>query len=177
MEIFIKILSTSIPDLKIIEPNVYFDDRGFFLESFNLIKFNQALNIDIHFVQDNHSSSKKGVLRGLHYQEAPFSQAKLVRVIEGEVWEVVADIRKNSATFGRWFGVTLSASNFKQLWIPEGFAHGFYVLSDFAQVEYKSTNFYSPDHEKIIHWKNNLFDIKWPIINDMVLLSNKDNAF
>nr|WP_317615516.1 dTDP-4-dehydrorhamnose 3,5-epimerase [Candidatus Methylopumilus universalis] len=174
-EFAIKILSTTIQDLKIIEPNVHLDDRGFFLESFNSSKFNEALNLDIHFVQDNHSYSKKGVLRGLHYQAAPFSQGKLVRVVEGEVWDVALDIRENSASFGKWFGLNLSANNFKQLWIPEGFAHGFYVLSDFAQVEYKATNFYSPDHERTIHWKNNLFNIEWPLINDFVFLSSRDN--
>jgi dTDP-4-dehydrorhamnose 3,5-epimerase len=150
------------------------DDRGFFLESFNQSKFNEALNLDIRFVQDSHSYSKKGVLRGLHYQAAPFSQGKLVRVVEGEIWDVALDIRENSTSFGKWFGLNLSASNFKQLWIPEGFAHGFYVLSDFAQVEYKATNFYSVDHEKTIHWKNNSFNIKWPLINDFIFLSSKD---
>lgn len=169
-----KVTPLKIPDIKLIEPDVFEDERGFFYESFNQKKFNKAIGLDITFVQDNHSKSKKGVLRGLHYQEEPYSQAKLVRVISGEVFDVVVDIRKKSPHYGYWLSVNLSAENKKQLWIPKGFAHGFLVLSDSAEILYKTTEYYSPQHEISIHWKNNNYDIKWPIGNFNILTSEKD---
>jgi len=165
-----------IPDLKLIEPNVYNDARGFFYESYNKKKFNELIGKDINFIQDNHSRSSKGVLRGLHYQLSPFEQGKLVRVVYGEVWDVAVDIRKNSNTFGKWVCELLSAENRRQLWIPEGFAHGFYVISNYAELNYKVNKPYSKDHEKTIHWRNNDFGIEWPLIKGLdVLLSNKDD--
>lgn len=165
-----------IPDLLLIEPQVFNDDRGFFFESFNQKDFETVLKRKINFVQDNHSKSSQGVLRGLHYQTAPQEQAKLVRVIQGEVWDVAVDVRHNSSTYGQWVGEILSAKNKKQFWIPEGFAHGFYVLSETAELVYKVNQFYSKEHEKTIHWKNNSFNIDWPIKNNRVLLSQKDDV-
>ena len=132
-----KVTSLKIPDVKLIEPDVFEDERGFFYESFNQQKFNEAIGENITFVQDNHSKSSKGVLRGLHYQEAPFAQGKLVRVVAGEVFDVAVDIRKDSPTYGQWVSETLSAENKKQLWIPKGFAHGFLTLSDKSDFVYK----------------------------------------
>jgi len=168
-----KVTPLKIPDVKLIEPDVFEDERGFFYESFNQQKFNEAIGEKITFVQDNHSKSSKGVLRGLHYQEAPFAQGKLVRVIAGEVFDVAVDIRKNSPTYGQWVSEVISAENKKQLWIPEGFAHGFLTLSDYAEFLYKTTAFYSKSSEKTTHWKRNDFDIKWPFLKN-VILSNKD---
>ena len=165
-----------IPDLLIIEPQVFKDERGFFFESYNQKDFEETVGRNITFVQDNHSKSSQGVLRGLHYQSEPFEQAKLVRVIQGEVWDVAVDIRYNSPTYGEWCGEILSAENKKQFWIPEGFAHGFYVLSESAEIVYKVNQFYSKEHEKTLHWKNNLFNIDWPIKNQQVLLSPKDDV-
>lgn len=165
-----------IPDLLLIEPQVFNDDRGFFFESFNQKDFETVVKRKINFVQDNHSKSSQGVLRGLHYQTAPQEQAKLVRVIQGEVWDVAVDVRHNSTTYGQWVGEILSAKNKKQFWIPEGFAHGFYVLSETAELVYKVNQFYSKEHEKTIHWKNNSFNIDWPIKNNRVLLSQKDDV-
>ena len=164
-----------IPDLLIIEPQVFKDGRGFFFESYNQKDFEETVGRDITFIQDNHSKSSQGVLRGLHYQSDPFEQAKLVRVIQGEVWDVAVDIRENSSTYGEWCGEILSAENKKQLWIPEGFAHGFYVLSETAELVYKVNHFYSKEHERTIHWKNNPFNIEWPIKNQQVLVSEKDD--
>jgi dTDP-4-dehydrorhamnose 3,5-epimerase len=172
----IKYKKLQIPDLLLIEPQVFKDDRGFFFESFNLKDFGNAVGRNITFVQDNHSKSSKGVLRGLHYQSKPFEQAKLVRVIQGEVWDVAVDIRDNSPTYGEWCGEILSAENKKQFWIPEGFAHGFYVLSESAELVYKVNQFYSKEHEKTLHWKNNSFNIKWPIVDNLILLSKKDQV-
>ena len=165
-----------IPDLLIIEPQVFKDERGFFFESYNQKDFENTVGKKITFVQDNHSKSSKGVLRGLHYQSEPLEQAKLIRVIQGEVWDVAVDIRDNSPTYGEWCGEILSAENKKQFWIPEGFAHGFYVLSESAELVYKVNQFYSKEHEKTLHWKNNLFNIDWPIKNQQVLLSPKDDV-
>ena len=137
-----KAIDTAIPDVKIIEPTVFADDRGFFFESFNQAKFEAAIGRSADFVQDNHSRSGRGVLRGLHYQLPPHAQAKLVRVVVGEVYDVAVDIRKSSPTFGQWVGVLLSAENKRQLWIPEGFAHGFLTLSDHVEFLYKTTNYY-----------------------------------
>jgi len=168
-----KVTDTKIPDVKIIEPTVFEDERGFFFESFNQQDFNQATGLHVNFVQDNHSLSAKGVLRGLHYQLSPHAQGKLVRVVQGKVFDVAVDIRKSSVTFGRWVGVSLSAENKKQLWIPEGFAHGFLTLSDTAEFLYKTTDYYSPDCERAIRWDDSRLDIKWPDYFEPVL-SGKD---
>ena len=170
-----KVTLLKIPDVKLIEPDVFEDERGFFYESFNQKKFNEAIGLDILFVQDNHSKSSKGVLRGLHYQEAPFAQGKLVRVIAGEVFDVSVDVRKDSSTYGQWVAEILSGENKKQLWIPEGFAHGFLTLSNEAEFLYKTTDFYNKESEKSIHWKNNEFNIDWPEVEERVLTSEKDS--
>ena len=168
-----KVTPLEISDVKLIEPEVFKDERGFFYESFNQQKFNEAIGENITFVQDNHSKSFKGVLRGLHYQETPFAQGKLVRVVAGEVFDVAVDIRKDSPTYGQWVTETLSADNHKQLWIPEGFAHGFLTLSDEAEFLYKTTNFYNKESEHSIHWKKNDFNIEWPSL-ESIFLSKKD---
>jgi len=167
------IINTEIPEVFIFEPKVFGDARGFFFESFNQKIFEETEGRKVEFVQDNHSQSQKGVLRGLHYQLAPHAQGKLVRCVEGEVFDVAVDIRESSATFGRWVGVVLSAENKRQLWIPEGFAHGFLTLSDKAQFLYKATNFYAPQSERSIIWNDPEIAIDWPNIDDIVL-SAKD---
>jgi len=167
-----KVTSLSIPDILLIEPEVFGDDRGFFFESFNQNKFEEAIGKKVNFVQDNHSKSLKGVLRGLHYQLTPMAQGKLVRVIQGEVFDVAVDLRKSSLTFGKWVGEVLSADNKKQIWIPEGFAHGFVTLSDTADFLYKTTNFYSKEYERTINWNDKTIGISWPIKD--VSLSAKD---
>lgn len=169
-----KITALKIPDVKLIEPDIFWDKRGFFYESFNQKQFNNALGYEVNFVQDNHTLSKRGVLRGLHYQNPPFAQGKLVRVIAGEVFDVAVDIRKGSETYGQWVGEVLSVTNKNQLWIPEGFAHGFLTLSEEAEFLYKTTNYYSIEHESTIHWQYNNFDIAWPDINIEIISSNKD---
>jgi dTDP-4-dehydrorhamnose 3,5-epimerase len=151
---------------------VFGDDRGFFFESFNENKFEEAIGRKINFVQDNHSKSLKGVLRGLHYQLPPKAQGKLVRVIQGEVFDVAVDIRKSSPTFGKWVGEIISAENKKQIWIPEGFAHGFVTLSDTAEFLYKTTDFYSAAHEQAISWDDETIGIDWPL--NELSLSTKD---
>ncbi|WP_061937445.1 dTDP-4-dehydrorhamnose 3,5-epimerase [Collimonas pratensis] len=169
-----QIRSTEIPDVLIIEPNVFGDDRGFFYESFNSRRFAELTSVHINFVQDNHSKSAKNVLRGLHYQlQQP--QGKLVRVISGEVYDVVVDIRRSSLTFGRWIGVKLSAENKRQLWIPEGFAHGFLVTSESAEFLYKTTDYWAPQFERSIRWNDPILGIDWPIVGSPVL-SEKDRA-
>ncbi|MDH0447931.1 dTDP-4-dehydrorhamnose 3,5-epimerase [Shewanella sp. GD04112] len=167
-----KIIDTIIPDVKIIEPKVFGDERGFFFESFNQQLFESAVGYPVKFVQDNHSKSSKGVLRGLHYQLSPHEQGKLVRCVVGEVFDVAVDIRKNSPTFGQWVGVYLSAENKKQLWIPSGFAHGFVTLSDTAEFLYKTTDYYHRESEGAIAWNDPELKIEWPI--ESVLLSEKD---
>ena len=167
-----KVTPLSIPDVLLIEPQVFGDDRGFFYESFNQNKFEEAMGKKINFVQDNHSKSIKGVLRGLHYQLTPKAQGKLVRVIQGEVFDVAVDLRQSSPTFGKWVGEIISADNKKQLWIPEGFAHGFLTLSDTAEFLYKTTDFYSKDHECAIRWDDETIGIDWPV--KKVSLSSKD---
>jgi dTDP-4-dehydrorhamnose 3,5-epimerase len=157
-----KVTPLAIPDVLLIEPQVFGDDRGFFFESFNQNKFEEAVKQKINFVQDNHSKSVKGVLRGLHYQLNPKAQGKLVRVIQGEVFDVAVDLRQSSPTFGKWVGEILSADNKKQMWIPEGFAHGFLTLSDTAEFLYKTTDFYSPEYEQSIVWNDGTIAIKWP---------------
>lgn len=171
-----KAASLEIHDVKLIEPDIFEDARGFFYESFNQQKFNQAIGNEVTFVQDNHSKSKKGVLRGLHYQKSPFSQGKLIRVICGEIFDVALDIRKDSPTFGKWVSEVLSASNKKQLWVPEGFAHGFLALSKEVEIIYKTTQFYSKTHEKTIKYNDQRFAIKWPKMNQYFLSDNDLNA-
>lgn len=168
-----KIQDSKLPEVKIIEPVIFKDDRGYFFESFNQNNFNHKLKSNLSFVQDNQSYSKYGVLRGLHYQTEPFSQGKLVRVIYGEVFDVAVDIRKDSETYGKWVGEILSSNNFKQLWIPEGFAHGFLTLSNTAIVSYKTTNYYRKDHEVNIRFDS--FNIDWPKLNIDYILSRKDS--
>ena len=167
-----KITPTKIPDVLIIEPKVFGDERGFFFESFNKKAFEEVAGITADFVQDNHSKSARGVLRGLHYQiKQP--QGKLVRVCSGEVLDVAVDIRKSSATFGQWVGVTLSADNKRQLWIPPGFAHGFIVLSETAEFLYKTTDYYAPEHERCIRWNDDELAIDWQY-SEEPLVSEKD---
>lgn len=168
-----KIIDTEIPAIKIFEPTIFGDERGFFFESFSQKIFNEVADSKREFVQDNHSKSSKNVLRGLHYQLPPMAQGKLVRVVQGEVFDVAVDIRRSSPTFGKWVGVTLSAENKRQLWIPEGFAHGFITLSDTAEFLYKASNFYSPRHERAILWNDDTLNITWPINNPVI--SEKDS--
>ena len=169
-----KIVDTAIADLKIIEPAVFADTRGFFFESFNQAKFNQAVGYDVAFVQDNHSYSIKGALRGLHYQLSPHPQGKLVRCVVGEVFDVAVDIRKSSPSFGQWVGVHLSAENKRQLWIPPGFAHGFLTLSEHAEFLYKTTDYWAKDCEQAIIWNDPSIAIDWPAFDGQPLLSGKD---
>lgn len=168
-----KFIKTSIPDVVVIEPQVFGDQRGFFMETFHSVKFSDA-GIDINCVQDNHSLSGKGVLRGLHYQiKQP--QGKLIRVVAGEVFDVAVDIRRGSATFGKWVGEYLSAENKKLMWVPPGFAHGFLVLSDQAEFVYKCTDFYAPEYERCILWNDSAIGIQWPLNEGQKpLLSEKD---
>lgn len=168
-----KVTPTKIPDVLIIEAKVFGDERGFFFESFNKKQFKALTGIDKEFVQDNHSRSSKGVLRGLHYQiKQP--QGKLVRVVSGEVFDVAVDLRKSSATFGQWTGVNLSAENKRQMWIPEGFAHGFVVLSDAAEFLYKTTDYYAPEYERCIRWNDAELGIDWQYSGEP-LVSEKDS--
>lgn len=162
----------AIPDVVLFEPKVFGDDRGFFFESFSQAKFEAAVGRRVSFVQDNHSRSAKHVLRGLHYQIRQ-PQGKLVRVVVGTVFDVAVDIRRSSPTFGRWVGEVLSAENKRQLWIPEGFAHGFMVLSDIAECLYKATDSYAPQHERCIIWNDPMIGIKWPL-DALPILSGKD---
>lgn len=166
---------TVIPDVLIFEPKVFRDDRGFFFESFNARAFEQASGLNHQFVQDNHSKSAKNVLRGLHYQVAPKTQGKLLRVVQGEVFDVAVDIRKSSKTFGRWVGLVLSAKNKQQLWIPPGFAHGFLALSEGAEFLYKTTDYYSPDDERSLLWNDPALGIDWPL-DGAPILASKDAA-
>lgn len=167
-------IKTSIPDVVIFEPKVFGDERGFFYESFNAKVFEQATGLSIDFVQDNHSKSAKNVLRGLHYQTA-HTQGKLVRVTQGEVFDVAVDLRLSSSTFGQWVGERLSADNKRMLWVPAGFAHGFLVLSETAEFLYKTTDFYSPEHEVSIRWNDADIGIEWPL-DSAPSLSGKDSA-
>lgn len=167
-----KVTPLAIPDVLLIEPKVFGDERGFFFESFNHAKFQEAVARRVQFVQDNHSMSVKNVLRGLHYQ-AEHPQGKLVRVSQGEVFDVAVDIRPRSSTFGQWVGEILSADNKKQIWIPEGFAHGFLVLSDKAEFLYKTTDYYAPSYENCILWNDPFISIEWPVMDNLIL-SAKD---
>ena len=169
-----KATPTAIPEVIILEPKVFGDDRGFFFESFNARSFEQATGLKREFVQDNHSKSAKHVLRGLHYQiQNP--QGKLVRVVQGEVFDVAVDLRKCSKTFGKWVGVHLSGENKKQLWVPEGFAHGFVVLSDTAEFLYKTTDYYAPEYERSLLWNDPALGIEWPVDGELKLAA-KDAA-
>ena len=165
---------TAIADVLILEPKVFGDARGFFYESFNARDFAQATGLDVHFVQDNHSKSAQGVLRGLHYQ-IQHPQGKLVRVVQGEVFDVAVDLRKSSPTFGQWVGVHLSADNHRQLWVPPGFAHGFVVLSESAEFLYKTTDYWYPEHERSLLWNDPEVGIAWPV-QGQPLLAAKDAA-
>ncbi len=167
-------IQTAIADVLLLEPKVFGDDRGFFYESFNAKTFREATGVDVQFVQDNHSKSARNVLRGLHYQVEQ-AQGKLVRVVQGEVFDVAVDIRKGSPTFGQWVGEILSAENKRQLWIPAGLAHGFVVLSETAEFLYKTTDYYAPVHERCIAWNDPELAITWPIDGEP-LLSAKDVA-
>ncbi|MCW5222516.1 dTDP-4-dehydrorhamnose 3,5-epimerase [Verminephrobacter aporrectodeae] len=166
----------SIPDVVLIEPEVFGDSRGFFYESFNQRAFHAATGSDCVFVQDNHSRSSQGVLRGLHYQLPPRAQGKLVRVVQGAVFDVAADIRRDSPTFGAWVGALLTQENHRQLWIPPGLAHGFLVLSGSADFVYKTTDYYSPEHERCIRWDDPRLAIAWPALEGEIRLSAKDRA-
>jgi dTDP-4-dehydrorhamnose 3,5-epimerase len=166
---------TKVPDVKIIEPTVFRDERGFLLESYNQKNFEDAIGYSVSFVQDNHSKSRKGVLRGLHYQLPPYAQDKLIRVVRGEVFDVAVDIRKSSSTFKQWVALKLNEHQRRQIWIPKGFAHGFIVLSDFAEIIYKTTEYYEPTHERTILWSDPEISIQWPVPSKPIL-SNKDQA-
>ena len=172
------IIETKIKGLLILEPCVFGDDRGWFMESFNQQNFEKALTergLDIpNFVQENHSYSQKGTLRGLHFQKAPHAQGKLVRVVQGRAWDVAVDIRPNSDTYGEWVGIELSGENNKQFWIPEGFAHGFLALENNTQFLYKATNYYNKESEGAIIWNDPTLAIDWPLDNKEILLSEKD---
>jgi len=169
-----KVVNTNIPEVKIIEPSVFGDDRGFFMETWQQRKFEEEVAFQTcQFVQDNHSKSKKGILRGLHYQTEN-TQGKLVRVVSGEVFDVAVDVRKKSPTFGQWVGVYLSADNKHLFWVPAGFAHGFYVTSESAEFVYKCTDYYNPNSEHSILWNDPVLNIDWPIINGDIQLSEKD---
>ena len=170
-----KVIATKIPDVKIIEPNVFGDERGFFMETWQQKKFEELVTgKPTKFVQDNHSKSKRGILRGLHFQTKN-TQGKLVRVVSGEVFDVAVDIRKDSTTFGQWVGVYLSAENKRQLWVPEGFAHGFYVTSDEAEFVYKCTDYYAPKSEVSLKWDDKYIGVEWPLVCEPIL-SPKDKA-
>jgi dTDP-4-dehydrorhamnose 3,5-epimerase len=168
-----RMTQTDLPEVMILEPTVFGDDRGFFIESFNQKDFHQATGLDVNFVQDNHSKSAMDVLRGLHYQ-IQHPQGKLVRVVQGEVFDVAVDLRKSSSTFGKWVGVNLSAQNHRQLWVPPGFAHGFVVLSQSAEFLYKTTDYWFPEHERSLLWNDVFVGIVWPIEREP-LLSAKDS--
>jgi dTDP-4-dehydrorhamnose 3,5-epimerase len=169
-----KVVPTAIPDVMIFEPRVFGDERGFFLESWNAREFDNAVGVKVQFVQDNHSRSRRGVLRGLHYQVKQ-PQGKLVRIAKGRVFDAVVDLRKSSATFGQWVSTELSEDNHRQFWIPPGFAHGFLVLSESADFIYKATDYYAPDHERCLIWNDPAVGINWPV-NMEPILSAKDRA-
>lgn len=169
------VIPTEIPEVLLIEPKVFGDERGFFFESFNLRNFVEKTGITADFVQDNHSRSRQGVLRGLHYQIEQ-AQGKLLRSVVGEIFDVAVDIRKSSPTFGKWVGYMLTAENKRQLWIPPGFAHGFLVVSEIAEVLYKTTNYYAPQHERSMVWNDPDIGIEWPVEGFEVSLSKKDEA-
>ncbi|WP_336667252.1 dTDP-4-dehydrorhamnose 3,5-epimerase [Enterobacter mori] len=168
-----KVINTPIKDLVIFEPKIHIDERGFFMESFNHREFEGALNRHVNFVQDNHSKSMHGVLRGMHFQTGSSAQGKLVRCISGEIYDVAVDLRSNSPTFKQYYGTNLSSNNFRQMWIPEGFAHGFIVLSDSAEFLYKTTNYYDPVSERCLRWNDSEINIQWPL-KEGIIISEKD---
>lgn len=168
-----KVIPANIPDVLLIEPRIFGDERGYFFESFNERIFAEKTGIRAHFVQDNHSRSQRNVLRGLHYQiQQP--QGKLVRVVTGEVFDVAVDLRKSSPSFGNWTGTILSAENKRMIWVPEGFAHGFLVLSETADFLYKTTDYYAPEHERCVAWNDADISIKWPLADNFPTLADKD---
>ena len=167
------IVPTSLPGVLLIEPKVFGDERGFFFESFNARSFAQATGVDAAFVQDNHSHSRRGVLRGLHYQLEQ-AQGKLVRAVTGEVYDAVVDLRRSSPTFGRWEGFVLSAQNKKMLWVPPGFGHGYYVMSESTDFLYKTTDYYAPQHERCVLWNDPAIGVQWPLSDGEPTLSAKD---
>jgi len=169
------VIATPLEGLLVLEPRVFGDDRGFFYESFNARRFAELTGVTLPFVQDNHSRSAKGVLRGLHYQIQQ-AQGKLVRATAGSVFDVAVDLRKSSPTFGQWYGIELSAENKKQMWIPPGFAHGFVVTSDAAEFLYKTTDYWAPEHERSVLWNDPAIGIQWPALDAAPLLSAKDQA-
>ena len=169
-----KIAATILPEIFVLEPAVHGDERGFFFESFNQKRFEEAIGRKTQFVQDNHSRSVKGVLRGLHYQITQ-PQAKLIRALQGEIFDVAVDLRRHSATFGKWSGTVLSAENKKQMWVPEGFAHGFVVMSETAEILYKVTDYYAPQHERSLLWNDAAIAIAWPL-DGTPILSVKDRV-
>jgi dTDP-4-dehydrorhamnose 3,5-epimerase len=171
-----KVTRTAIDGLLVLEPKVFGDERGFFLESFNQQSFDAAVGQEVRFVQDNHSRSARGVLRGLHYQLPPHAQGKLVRVTQGAVFDVAVDLRRSSPSFGRWVGVELSGQNHKQLWLPPGLAHGFLVTSDSADFLYKTTGYYAPEAERGVRWDDPAIGIAWPALDGAPILSAKDAA-
>lgn len=171
-----QVTPTALPGVLILEPKVFSDERGFFMESFNQRAFDAAVGQAMTFVQDNHSCSQRGVLRGLHYQLPPHAQGKLVRVVKGSAFDVAVDIRQGSATFGRWAGVTLSATNHRQMWIPAGFAHGFLALEDDTHFLYKTTDYYARDCERAIAWNDPAIGIDWPNLGSAPKLADKDAA-
>jgi len=169
-----KVSPTALPEVLIVEPRVFGDARGFFTESWNEQAFNKAVGADVRFVQDNHSRSARGVLRGLHYQLNPHTQGKLVRCVSGAVFDVAVDLRKSSPNFGRWQGVELSAENQRQLWVPPGFAHGFLVLTETADFLYKTTDYYAPQAEGCVRWNDPAIGIEWPDVGVAPMLAEKD---
>jgi dTDP-4-dehydrorhamnose 3,5-epimerase len=169
-----KVIPTRLDGLLILEPAVFGDARGFFTESWNEARFNAAVGAPVHFVQDNHSRSPRGVLRGLHFQRAPHAQGKLVRCVSGAVFDVAVDLRAGSATYGEWEGVELSADNQRQFWVPPGFAHGFLVLSDYADFLYKTTDYYAPASEGAVRWDDPQLAIRWPLAGETFKLADKD---
>jgi dTDP-4-dehydrorhamnose 3,5-epimerase len=171
----LEVLTTGLPDVLLLQPKVFVDDRGFFFESFNARAFGEATGVEVVFVQDNHSRSSRNVLRGLHYQLPPAPQGKLVRVVSGEIFDVAVDLRRWSPTFGQWTGQRLSAENRRQMWIPAGFAHGFLTLSDMADVLYKTTAYYAPACDRSLRWDDPDLAIAWPL-DGTPLLSPKDAA-
>ena len=167
-------IAEDVPEVLLLEPTRFGDDRGFFLEAWNDRVFRDEVDADVSFVQDNHSRSVRGVVRGLHYQLPPHAQGKLLRVVRGEVFDVAVDVRRRSPTFGRWVGAHLSERNLRQLWVPAGFAHGFMVVSDFADVLYKTTDYYAPESDRAVHWDDPAVGIDWPDLGVAPILSDKD---
>jgi dTDP-4-dehydrorhamnose 3,5-epimerase len=171
-----RVTATELPEVLILEPRVFGDERGYFMESYNRRIFDESVGHEVQFVQDNHSRSARGVLRGLHYQLPPHAQGKLVRATAGNIFDVAVDMRRSSPRFGKWVGIELSGENHRQVWIPPGFAHGFLVLSDSAEVLYKTTEYYSPQHDAAVAWNDATLAIQWPVKGLSISLSAKDAA-